>query len=95
MQHLSLYDQGLCDWNVDFRWFVKKTVADCLQTRPIDHRHRLVKIRGQLASHKVQEISQTLLFLNLMYSCKTPKGRDGGIHRGNPAFGYYFYSCSA
>ncbi len=38
----------------------KKSVADCLQTRPIDHRHRLVKIRGQLSSDKVQEINQSL-----------------------------------
>ena len=26
----------------------KKSVADCLQTRPIDHRSRLVKVRGEL-----------------------------------------------
>ena len=38
----------------------KKSVADCLQTRPIDHRHRLVKIRGRLSSSKVQEIDQSL-----------------------------------
>jgi mRNA interferase MazF len=38
----------------------KKSVADCLQTRPVDHRHRLVKIRGRLSSSKVQEINQSL-----------------------------------
>ena len=38
----------------------KKSVADCLQTRPIDHRHRLVKIRGSLLIDKVQEINQSL-----------------------------------
>jgi len=38
----------------------KESVADCLQTRPIDHRHRLVKIRGKLSSAKVQEIAQSL-----------------------------------
>jgi mRNA interferase MazF len=38
----------------------KKSVADCLQTRPIDHRHRLVKIRGRLSIDKVQEINQSL-----------------------------------
>jgi len=38
----------------------KRSVADCLQTRPIDHRHRLVKIRGQLSLDKVQEINQSL-----------------------------------
>jgi mRNA interferase MazF len=38
----------------------KKSVADCLQTRPIDHRHRLVKIRGTLAQSKMNEIDQAL-----------------------------------
>jgi mRNA interferase MazF len=38
----------------------KKSIADCLQTRPIDHRHRLVKIRGSLSIDKVQEINQSL-----------------------------------
>jgi len=38
----------------------KKSLADCLQTRPVDHRHRLVKIRGRLSSSKVQEIDQAL-----------------------------------
>ena len=38
----------------------KKSVADCLQTRPIDYRHRLVKIRGKLSFAKVQEIDKSL-----------------------------------
>ncbi|NWH06942.1 type II toxin-antitoxin system PemK/MazF family toxin [Desulfobacter latus] len=38
----------------------KKSVADCLQARPIDHRHRLVKIRGKLSIDKVQKINQSL-----------------------------------
>ncbi|WP_083776634.1 type II toxin-antitoxin system PemK/MazF family toxin [Desulforapulum autotrophicum] len=38
----------------------KKSVADCLQTRPIDHRPRLVKIRGRLSIDKVQEMNQSL-----------------------------------
>ena len=38
----------------------KKSVADCLQTRPIDRRYRLVKIRGRLSIDKVQEINQSL-----------------------------------
>jgi mRNA interferase MazF len=38
----------------------KKSVADCLQTRPIDYRHRMVKIRGRLSSDKIQEIDQAL-----------------------------------
>jgi mRNA interferase MazF len=38
----------------------KKSVADCLQTRPVDHRHRLVKIRGKLSPQKLTEIDQAL-----------------------------------
>jgi len=38
----------------------KKSVVDCLQTRPIDHRHRLVKIRGKLSPEKLNEIDQSL-----------------------------------
>ena len=38
----------------------KKSVADCLQTRPIDHRHRLVRIRGKL-THSEMSLS-TILF---------------------------------
>lgn len=38
----------------------KKSIADCLQTRPIDYRLRLVKIRGNLDSLLMQEIDQAL-----------------------------------
>ena len=38
----------------------KKSIADCLQTRPIDYHHRLVKIRGKLSDAKIQEIDQSL-----------------------------------
>ena len=38
----------------------KKSIADCLQTRPIDHRHRMAKIRGKLSLLKIQEINQAL-----------------------------------
>ena len=38
----------------------KKSVADCLQTRPIDHRYRLVKIRGQLSGRAMAEINEAL-----------------------------------
>jgi len=38
----------------------KKSIADCLQTRPIDYRRRLVKIRGRLSSAKMEEIDQAL-----------------------------------
>lgn len=38
----------------------KKSIADCLQTRPIDHRHRFVKVRGKLSSERLQEIDLSL-----------------------------------
>ena len=38
----------------------KKSVADCLQTRPIDHRFRLVKIRGELSSDIMKKIDEAL-----------------------------------
>ena len=38
----------------------KKSIADCLQTRPIDYRYRLVKIRGKLSSEVVEEIDEAL-----------------------------------
>jgi len=38
----------------------KKSVADCLQTRPIDHRIRLVRIRGKLTDSKMSEIDRAL-----------------------------------
>ncbi len=38
----------------------KKSVADCLQTRPIDHRYRLDKIRGKLDDETMRKIDQAL-----------------------------------
>ena len=38
----------------------KKSIADCLQTRPIDVRLRLVKIRGKLAADNLMEIDKAL-----------------------------------
>lgn len=38
----------------------KKSIADCLQTRPIDYQYRLVKIRGQLTENKIIEIDRAL-----------------------------------
>jgi len=38
----------------------KKSLADCLQTRPVDHRQRLVKIRGKLSPAVMLEIDQSL-----------------------------------
>lgn len=45
----------------------KKSIADCLQTRPIDYQYRLVKIRGQLSDSKLTEIDRALkLVFDLM-----------------------------
>ena len=38
----------------------KKSIADCLQTRPIDHRIRLLKIRGKLSNVIMKEIDHAL-----------------------------------
>ncbi len=38
----------------------KRSIADCLQTRPIDHRERLVKQRGKLSASKLEEIDEAL-----------------------------------
>lgn len=38
----------------------KKSVADCLQTRPIDYRLRLSQVRGKLESDYMNAIDQAL-----------------------------------
>ena len=38
----------------------KRSIADCLQTRPIDHATRLKRIRGQLTVELIKEIDQAL-----------------------------------
>jgi mRNA interferase MazF len=38
----------------------KKSVADCLQTRPVDYEKRLVKIRGQLDENEMKAIGDAL-----------------------------------
>ncbi|OQY20696.1 MAG: MazF family transcriptional regulator [Desulfobacteraceae bacterium 4572_35.1] len=38
----------------------KQSIADCLQTRPVNHRHRLIKIRGTLASTDMEKIDAAL-----------------------------------
>jgi mRNA interferase MazF len=38
----------------------KRSVADCLQTRPIDHRQRLVRVRGTLETAVMEEIDRAL-----------------------------------
>lgn len=40
--------------------FTKKSLADCLQTRPIDPRLRSVRIRGNLSPAVMLEIDQSL-----------------------------------
>ena len=37
-----------------------RSIADCLQTRPIDHRHRLVNVRGMLSREDLELIDQAL-----------------------------------
>lgn len=39
---------------------IKKSVADCLQTRPIDHRTRFVKVRGELENGIMEKIDDAL-----------------------------------
>lgn len=41
----------------------KKSIADCLQTRPIDISLRLKKILGIISEEKMEEINQALLTL--------------------------------
>lgn len=38
----------------------KKSVVDCLQTRPIDHRQRLVKFRGELSADEMEQVDEAL-----------------------------------
>ncbi len=38
----------------------KKSVADCLQTRPIDRRYRVLRVRGFLAAASMTEIDRAL-----------------------------------
>ena len=38
----------------------KKSIADCLQTRPVDYRARLKRIRGELEPETLEKIDQAL-----------------------------------
>ncbi len=38
----------------------KKSIADCLQTRPIDRTKRLVRVRGRISSDSLKEIEHAL-----------------------------------
>jgi mRNA interferase MazF len=39
---------------------VKRTIADCLQTRPVDHRSRMVRLRGIVDAETLVRIDQAL-----------------------------------
>ena len=39
---------------------LKKSIADCLQTRPIDWKHRFIKLRGILETTQMEMINQAL-----------------------------------
>jgi mRNA interferase MazF len=41
----------------------KTSVADCLQTRPIDYRQRLVAVKGKLTDKQLKEIDVALKFV--------------------------------
>ena len=41
----------------------KKSIADCLQTRPIDWKHRFIKQRGVLETVQMEMINQALKFV--------------------------------
>ncbi len=38
----------------------KGSIADCLQTRPVDHRFRLIRIRGELSREEMKRIDEAL-----------------------------------
>lgn len=38
----------------------KRSVADCLQTRPVDYRHRLVRVRGRLDEEELSRLNDAL-----------------------------------
>ncbi len=44
----------------DFNNLTKKSIADCLQARPIDYQSRLIRRRGELENNLMDEINQSL-----------------------------------
>src|SRR5690606_21539050 len=44
----------------DINGLTKKSVADCLQTRPIDYHQRLVAVKGKLSIEHLQKIDAAL-----------------------------------
>jgi mRNA interferase MazF len=47
-------------WPSDKNGLSKQSIADCLQTRPIDHRFRLAKMRGELTAEEMKKIDEAL-----------------------------------
>ena len=45
----------------------KKSVVDCLQTRPVDHRERLADIRGELENSDMEKINAALKIVFDLY----------------------------
>lgn len=45
----------------------KKSVVDCLQTRPVDHRARLAGIRGELEDSDMEKINAALKIVFDLY----------------------------
>lgn len=39
---------------------VKRSVADCLQTRPVDHQMRMVSVRGKISAAELEKIDRSL-----------------------------------
>ncbi len=39
---------------------LKRSIADCLQTRPIDYKQRLIRVRGQLSINELSQIDVAL-----------------------------------
>lgn len=44
----------------DSNGLTKMSIADCLQTRPIDHRQRMVRVRGELEKSDLLKIDMAL-----------------------------------
>jgi len=38
----------------------KRSIADCLQTRPVDHARRLVRVRGRLTDAEMKSVDRAL-----------------------------------
>lgn len=54
---MTLLQRGM---TIEANGLTKPTIADCLQTRPIDHRSRMLRVRGRLESQSLDRINQAL-----------------------------------